>query len=143
MRPKHAIWMLCGQACLLLLASTKFSVVNWLWGNWAWSWEYFQYSYRDGWGYVYRSDYSVAVVLAYLAAFVTGIIGSLMALRWTVGAWSALAMILSGLGLVSFLIEGSHWLWDHHLCWIAICPAASLLLAGIVIYQLARAGNPL
>jgi hypothetical protein len=148
MKPKYAIWTLCFYAGLLLLASTRFSIVSWIVGKWAWSWEYFHYSYRNGWGYQYHSDYSFVVVLTYLAAFLVGLIGYLMAGRRIAGARSTLAIILCVLGLISFLVEGSHWLWDHHLSWIAICPAASLLLAGIAVVQLgkkaeqARCGEP-
>jgi hypothetical protein len=142
MKSKHAIWTLCAYAGLLLLASTRFSVVSWIWGKWAWTWDYFQYSHRNGWGYHYQSDYSFTVVLTYLAAFWVGVIGYLMAGVRIAIAWSTLAMILCVLGLLSFLIEGSHWLWDHHLSWIAICPAASLLLAGVAVIQLGKAAEP-
>ena len=47
-------------------------------------------------------------------------------------------MILCVLGLISFAIEGSHWFWEHHLSWIAICPAASLLLVVISIIQVGK-----
>lgn len=143
MKPKHAIWMLCAYAGLLLLASTRFSIVSWIWGRRAWTWEYFQYAYRNGWGYQYRSDYPFVVVVTYLAAFLVGLIAHLMARRRIAGAWSALAVILCGLGLVSFGIEGSHWIWDHGLSWTAICPAASLLLAVIAIIQLGKKAEPI
>ncbi len=42
--------------------------------KWAWTSEYFRYSYQNGWGYSYRNDYSLAVVLTYLAAFLVGLI---------------------------------------------------------------------
>jgi len=138
MKTKHAIWALCAYAGLLILASTRFSVVSWLWGKPAWSWDYILYSYRNGWGYEYRSDYSLAIVLAYFAAFSLGLIAHGMASRRVAGPWSTIAMILCALGLISFSIEGSHWLWDHHLSWIAVCPAASLLLAAIAIVQFGK-----
>jgi hypothetical protein len=138
MKPKYAIATLCFHAGLLLLASTRFSIVSWIVGKWAWSCDYIQYSYQNGWGYPYHSDYSSVVVLTYLAAFLVGVIGYLMAGRRIVGAGGTLAIILCVLGLISFLVEGSHWLWDHHLSLIAICPAASLLLAGVAVVQLGR-----
>ena len=138
MKPKYAIWTLCSYAGLLLLAATRFSMVSWMVGQWAWSCDYLQYSYRNGWGYEYHSDYSFVVVLTYLAAFLVGFIGYRMAGSRIAGASSTLAMILCVLGLISFLVEGSHWLWDHHLSLIAICPAASLLLAGVAVVQLGK-----
>jgi hypothetical protein len=138
MKPKHAVWALCAFAGLLVLASTRFSVVSWIWGEWALTWDYFQYSYRNGWGYQYRSDYSFLVVLTYLTAFLLGLIAHALASTRLTGVWSALAIILCVLGLTSFAIEGSHWLWEHHLSWIAICPAASLLLVVICIIQLGK-----
>jgi hypothetical protein len=141
MRQKVSHWIptaFCAYAGLLILASTRFSVVSWIWGKWAWTWDYFQYSYRNGWGYQYRSDYSFVVVLTYLTAFLLGLIAHGMASTRGGGVWNSVAMILCVLGLVSFTIEGSHWVWEHHLSWIAICPAASLLLAVISIIQLAK-----
>jgi len=143
MKLKYPIAALCLHAGLLLLASTRFTVVSWIVGPPAWSWDYLQYAYRSGWGYQYHSEYALAVVLTYLAAFLVGIIGYAMAGRRIAGACSAPAILLCVLGSISFLIEGSHWLWDHHLSWIAICPAASLLLAGIAIVQLAMNSEPI
>ena len=142
MKPRHAMWTLGAYAGLLLLASTRFSVVSWILGKWAWTWEYFQYSYRNGWGSQYQSDYSFVVVLTYLAAFGVGIVGYVMAGERVAGGWSVLALMLCVLGLISFLIEGTHWLWEHHLSWIAICPAASLALAALAIIQLAKRAKP-
>ncbi len=132
------MWTLGAYAGLLLLASTRFSVVSWMFGRWAWTWEYFQYSCRNGWGYQYQSDYSFAVVLTYLVAFVVGIVGYVIAGKRIAGGWSFLALILCVLGSISFFIEGTHWLWEHHLSWIAICPAASIALAALAIIQLAK-----
>ena len=133
------MWALCAFAGALVLASTRFSVVSWLWGDWSWTWDYFQYSYRNGWGYQYRSNYSLVVVLTYLTAFALGLIAHSAARTRVASVWSNVAMILCVLGLVSFAIEGSHWLREHHLSWIAMCPAASLLLAIVAIVQLDRA----
>ena len=133
------MWALCAFVTALVLASTRFSVVSWLWGNWTWTWDYLQYSHQNGWGYQYQSDYSLAVVLTYLTAFALGLIAHGSARTRGASVWSNVAIILCVLGMVSFAIEGSHWLRDHHLSWIAICPAASLLLAVVVIVQLGRA----
>ncbi len=127
------LWLYLG---LLLLASTRFGVVSWIWGKWAWSWDYFECSFQNGWGYQFESDFSFLTVLAYLAAFAAGVAGCLIAGKRIATAVSVATMTLCVLGMISFLIEGSHWIWEHHLSWIAICPAANLLLAAIAIVQL-------
>ncbi len=139
---KPTLVILCAHAALLLVASTRFSALSWIWAESAWTWDYFRYAHQSGWGYQYQSDYSSAVVLTYLAAFSTGIVGYVMAGKRIVGTLRIPAMMLCVLGLISFLIEGSHWLWDHHVSWIAVCPAAGLLLAGVAALQLGMPAEP-
>lgn len=131
-----AVLALCIHGWLLLLASTKFTAVSWLWGNRDWTWSYFKYSHQNGWGYQFQSEFTLAVVLAYIGAFGTGLLGYALAGRRVHGWVSVPAVALCAVGLVSFLIEGSHWLRNHNLSWIATCSAASLLLAGISVAQL-------
>ena len=139
MKRTYSIWLLCLYVGLLLLASTRFGIVSWIGGPWDWSWDYFLYAYENGWGYTYESDFSFWVVLTYLAAFTAGLRGHRMAGKRIAGVCSTLAVILCIFGLASFLVEGSHFLLNHRLSLIAICPAASLLLACIAIVQLGRA----
>jgi hypothetical protein len=138
MKHSYTLLTLCSHTALLVLASTKLSVLSWIWGDHSWTWQYFRHTYKNGWGYQYKSDYSLFVVLAYIAAYLVGVVGYGMSRRHVHGGWNLLAGILSLFGLISFLIEGSHWFWNHHLSWIAICPAASLILAIVVIVQLGR-----
>ena len=140
MKPKLALWALCFHAGLLILASTKFTVLSWIWGDHNWTWNYYQYTHRNGWGYQYQSEYSPLVVLTYIAAYLAGVAGYALVWKRVHYGWTSPALVLSALGLISFLIEGSHWAWSHHLSWIVSCPAASLLLAGVVVVCLARAG---
>jgi hypothetical protein len=112
--------------------------VSWLWGGSSWTVNYFQLAYSTGWGYQYQSDYSLPVVLAYVAAHLSGIVAYAMARRCVVAPWALLPLILCLLGSLSFAIEASHWLWNHHLSLIASCPVASLLLAIVVGFQLGR-----
>ncbi len=65
--------LLIGHAALLLLASTNFMIVSWLWGNTSWTWNYFQYSYGSGWGYDFQSNYPLGQVLCYLGAYGLGL----------------------------------------------------------------------
>jgi hypothetical protein len=138
MKNNYALLTLCSHTALLVLASTKLSVLSWIWGDYSWTWHYFRYCFKNGWGYQYQSDYSLFVVLAYIAAYLAGVVGYGMSRRHVHSGWNLLAGILSILGLISFLIEGSHWLWDHHLSLIAICPVASLILAVVAIVLLGR-----
>ncbi|MEI7912328.1 MAG: hypothetical protein WCK77_22065 [Verrucomicrobiota bacterium] len=80
-------------------------------------------------------------MLAYIEAFAAGIIGYRMAGNRIAKALTVPAVALCVLGLISFLVEASHWLWDHHRTWIVVCPAASLLLAGFAIVRLYRNGG--
>ena len=141
MRSKLAILLLCLHAFGLVLASTSFTAVSWIFGNRSWSFTYFQYCYSDGWGRPYQSDYALAVVIAYLAAFSLGIAAYVLAQGIARTGWVALGAILCFVGLISFLIEGSHWLWEHHLSWIATCPLASMVLAAVVGRQLWKANR--
>jgi hypothetical protein len=114
-----------------------------MWGKRSWAFDYFQYSYSDGWGYPCHSDYDLAVVFAYIAAYLLGIAAYSMTREYLRTRWILPALILCILGLISFSIEASHWLWGHHLSWIASCPAASLFLAIVVAFQLRRISDKL
>lgn len=120
------------HALLLLLASTDFTIVTAALGRDSWRWCYFKYSSQNGWGYQYVSDYTLAIVLTYIAAFAVGIGG--FSLAWLRGRRliGMLGVVLSVLGLVSFGIEGSHWVFEHNRSWLAFSPAVMfvLVLAG-------------
>ena len=116
------------HALLLLLASTDFTIVTAALGQDSWRWSYLRYSSQSGWGYEYVSDYSLPVVLTYIAAFAAGLAGFAVACRrgrWLIGM---LGVVLSALGLVSFGIEGSHWFVDHNRSWLAFSPALMFVL---------------
>ena len=130
--------LLIAHVVLLVLASTNFSIVSWLWGDPGWSWDHFQYSYRSGWGYTYVSDYSLAQVLSYMVAYGVGVAAFTgLSIRRRLRS-SALATVLCLLGVLSFCIEASHWLWDHHLSWIASFPAVMVVLWICIGIQLSR-----
>lgn len=143
MNTKLAVGALGLHAGLLVAASTRFSVLSWIWGDYAWKWDYFQYSYKNGWGYHYESDYSLVIVAMYIAAYLAGVAGHSLACKHLLNGWNITGIILSLLGLASFLIEGSHWVFPHHLSWIVSCPAASLFLAGVVMFQCVRVAGKL
>lgn len=116
------------HALLLLLASTDFTIVTAPLGQDSWRWCYLKYSSQSGWGYQYVSDYTLPIVLTYIAAFAVGIVG--FALAWPQGRWliGLLGVVLSVLGLISFGIEGSHWVFEHNRSWLAFSPAIMFVL---------------
>jgi len=138
MKSKDASFTLCLHAGLLLLACTRFTVTSWIWGDASWSFNFFQYGYADGWGYVYQSDYSLGVVLAYLAAYMAGAVGYGLAWKYLANGWTIIGLLVSAVGAASFGLEATHWMWDHHLSVIAIAPVVSLILAVVVLVQLQR-----
>jgi hypothetical protein len=116
------------HALLLLLASTDFTIVTAPLGRDAWRWSYFKYSSQAAWGYEYVSDYTLPMILTYIAAFAVGIVGFAVVClqgRWLIGM---LGVVLSVLGLVSFGIEGSHWVFEHNRSWLAFSPAIMFIL---------------
>jgi len=111
----------------LLLASTAFTIVTAPFGGGGWRWNYFAYCYANGWGYVFHSDYSLGQVLMYLLAYGSGVaLYPLLARPRFVGVGAA---VICGIGAGSFVIELSHWVFEHHLSLIGSFPAVVLALA--------------
>lgn len=134
--------LLTGHIALLMLASTNFSLLSWLWGDISWNWDYFQYTSKHGWGYTFVSEYSLAQVLCYVVAYGLGIAAfGISMVRYRLRL-SAVGIALCLLGMLSFCIEATHWLWDHHLSWIASFPAVMLVLGICIGVQLAKHRHP-
>jgi hypothetical protein len=114
---------------LLALASTNFTIVTRFLGGEHFEWLYYKYQFESGFGAVYQSPFSVAVIVTYLLAFAAGAVGFSMAIgrgRQFIGGWG---LILSVLGLVSFGIEASHWFSDHQRSWLVFSPGLMLVLS--------------
>lgn len=120
---------------LLLLASTNFSIIMFLGENTSFSWNYYTYAFRNGFGYEYVSDYSLAQVLTYIAAYSAGLISFAYLYFRSSKLLSFLGFILSLLGLISFIIEGSHWVVDHHQSWIVSFPIGLIVLWILVVIR--------
>jgi hypothetical protein len=120
------------HSLLLLLASTKFTVVTSLLGRTGLEWCFYKYASSSGWGVKYVSDYSGLEVLVFLLAFGVGAIGFLSALKGRVPILAFIGLLLSLIGCISFAIEGSHWLIDHNRSWIAFSPVVMWILALLV-----------
>jgi hypothetical protein len=118
---------------VVLLACTNFSLLTAPLGRAHFSWE-FALTYRNGWGYAYQSDYSLAQVVAYLVAYASGVALYPRVTRpKTLATFAALICLL---GAFSFVIELSHWFLDHHLCLIASFP---ILLVATDLWTIASA----
>ena len=138
MRNKATVLIFATHLVLLLLASTNLSIISWAWGDHRWTWNYFQYTYHDGWGYQYVSNFSLLQVLLYLAAYASGL-AVLARLKPHRPLLDALATVVCLLGAASFGLELTHWAWEHHLSWIVSSPGALLVLWVCIGIQVARA----
>jgi hypothetical protein len=126
----------------LLLAATSFSVVTIFGESWSFDCEFWKLSYSRGWGHRYVSEYSIWRVLCYLIGYGLGIPVYAYVARagW---AWLAtLGVILCGIGVISFVIEGSHWVVSHNLSLIASFPAAMPALWILWLYKVSRFKPP-
>ncbi|WP_417730392.1 hypothetical protein [Rosistilla oblonga] len=117
------------HAALILLASTAFTVITATLGGNSLQWSFYSYSFRSGFGTRHVANYSTAVALTYLIAFVFGGIGFALAFRRGRIRTGMLGVILSVIGFVSFTVELSHVFVAHHRSWIVIAPVAMLVLA--------------
>jgi hypothetical protein len=124
MRPTLAV-----HSVLLLLAATNFTVVTFFFGDRPWEFCYYQFGFRNGFGFEYVSNYSLAEVLTYLAAFAVGTVGFYFARQEGRSGIGSTGFVLSVLGMVSFAIEGSHWLLDHHRSYVVFLPVVMFALS--------------
>lgn len=126
MKPIHYIFMT--HVLLLILACTNFSALGFIREDQSFSVNYWTYSHRSGFGYEYKSEYSLPQILAYVAAYGIGVILFVLARKHGMPAVNILGTGLCVIGLISFLIEGSHWISTHHHSWIASFPVVMLVL---------------
>jgi len=134
------------HAVLLMLASTGFSIVWFFRAGTSLSWRYATYSYRNGFGYAFVSEYTLAQVLTYIAAYVTGIVLFGWVYRRGAKGIGGFAIGLCLLGTISFAIEGTHWLWAHHLSLVLSFPivlAVLWILLAIRLIQERDIGAPI
>ncbi|MCD6393476.1 MAG: hypothetical protein J7M40_08205, partial [Planctomycetes bacterium] len=122
----HYIFMT--HVFLLILACTNFSALGFIRKDQSFSINYWTYSHRSGFGNEYKSEYSPPQVFAYVAAYGIGVILFVLARKHGMPAVNILGTGLCIIGLISFLIEGSHWVSTHHYSWIASFPVVMLVL---------------
>ena len=121
------------HAWLMLIAGTQYSLLtHWYRGD-ELSWNFFEYHSASGFGGGTEPSHSLAVVLAYLAAYAVGIVGFGLAIRAGSPILGSIGVILSLIGLFSFLVEGSHWVLSHERFWLLHSPTLMILLAFLVI----------
>ena len=120
--------LLALHAILLLLASTGFTIVTAFLGKASIQWCYFKYASRNGWGVPYVSDYSAPEIVTYLLAFTVGVAGFFMAFKSRHPVVGVLGILLSLIGILSFALEGSHWILAHNRSWVGFSPAVMFTL---------------
>ncbi|MFC1633962.1 hypothetical protein ACFL5Z_03930 [Planctomycetota bacterium] len=121
-------YILIFHITLIVLASTNFTIISFAKEGTSFSWNYGTYSYRNGFGNTFVSEYSLLQIFTYLTAYAVGLILFSNAYRKGLRMVGLLGLGLCTLGFVSFLIEGSHWVAEHHLSWIASFPIALIIL---------------
>ncbi len=125
--------MLAMHTILLLLASTSFTIVTALLGKASLQWCYFKYASSSGWGVRYVSDYSAPEIVTYLLAFTVGAIGFFVAAKSGRPAVGIVGVAPSLIGILSFAMEGSHWIIDHNRSWLAFSPAVMFILVFLAL----------
>ena len=122
---------------LLVVASTSFTVLTAINGD-RFQWQYFHYTSQTGWGHLYQFPYSLSLVLAYLAAYGTGL--ATYILVWKNGSQiiGITGIVLCALGFASFSYELTHWCTEFYGSWIAHAPGPLLLLAIAALIQTYR-----
>ena len=136
MKTTHYILIL--HIVLILLASTNFTIVSFAREGTSFSWNYGTYSYRNGFGSAFVSDYSLLQVLTYISGYTLGIILFATVYRKGLSMLGVLGLGLCSLGVVSFMIEGSHWATEHYLSWIASFPIVLIVLWILLAVSLAK-----
>jgi hypothetical protein len=121
------------HAGLMLLACTNFTIITFPLGGESWTLNLFQYASKSGFGAAYVSDYHLSQVLTYLASYAAGAAGFSMLFARGRTVTGLLGLALCVLGLVSFLLEGSHWLFAHNRSWIATAPVAMIVLSIVAL----------
>lgn len=121
------------HVCLLVLAVTRFTIATSAFVGGFPRWSFVTFVSQNGFGYKYASPFSLPVVLTYIAAYTVGLVGFTLALKRGSSIVGTLGAAMSVLGLVSFLIEGSHWAIEHNRSWLAFSPAAMFVLSAIAL----------
>lgn len=121
------------HAWLMLVAGTQFSLLtHWYRGD-ALTWNFYQYRSTNGFGNVYVPSHSLAVVLAYLAAYTVGLVAFGIAFKNGSRILGSIGFFLSVIGVVSFAFEGSHWVLKHERSWLLHSPTLMMMLAFLII----------
>lgn len=125
------LYVFIGHLVLLLLAASKFTVLKVVFPSMNFGCNYYTVSWQHGWGYDYVSIYSLEQILTYLAAYGLGVVVYAFALKRRWVYLGGVGMTLCALGMVSFLIELSHWITTHNTSFIVSLPVVMLVLGVI------------
>ena len=132
---KPIIWLFFAHVVGILLAATGYTILTCLSDDVSFKWNFFQYAYEYGWGHVYQSRYGLLQVLTYVAAYSLGL--PVFFHAWARGyrLLGISGAFLCLLGAISFVIESSHWVFNHNVSLIASSP---LLIAILWIWWVAQ-----
>lgn len=138
-RMARTAWLLVLHVALVSLAASGFTLISWLWtSDRHFSFEFFRYASRGGWGAPYVSDYTLWQVLTYVAGYGIGLVAyrQLRPLRQRliVGAGTLLCLLGAG----SFAFELTHWLFAFHHSLIVNAPLPAVVVGVLGIVQLGR-----
>ncbi len=118
---------------LMLLAASDFNFIPYVIKGKVVHFSYWEYSYRNGFGHTFYSFYSLSEVLTYIGAYAAGIILFAAVYHKGLRFSGSLGFGVCCLGLVSFLIEGFHWIFKYNMSLIASFPIILFVLWFIVM----------
>jgi hypothetical protein len=123
---------------LIALSASDFTILpEWV-AHGKFQFNSFTVSHHSGWGSTYVSEYSLSQVVAYLFGNATGLIAFALIVRSGRRAIGGAGVVLCSLGILSFVLEASHWLLNHHYSLIASVPVIILPLCLVAVFQLSR-----
>jgi hypothetical protein len=123
---------------LIIMAASDFTALPGADAERTFHFNYFTLSHTSGWGRTYVSEYSLSAVAAYLLGDGIGLLTFVSLFRSGFRRVAAVGAGLSLLGILSFGLEGSHWLLDHHHSAIVNLPDVYLLLCLVASVQVWR-----
>ena len=121
--------LLIAHCLLMLLVSTSFTIVTSIFGGSSLRWCYYHYSSNSGFGQKYVSHFSELEIYAYIATFAVGIIGYVFAIRSGRRAVGTIGIIVSTIGLASFVNEIFQLAELQYMSWIAFSPILMFVIA--------------
>ena len=128
------------QVTLLLLACTNFTFVT-FWFEGIWSISFGEYTHKSGFGTPYRYDYSLSQVICYICAYALGLKFFRSVQVQFQSKVNVLCLFICLVGLASFLIELTHWGWNHNFSLIASVPSLLIVYCIYIAIKINKTPN--